>query len=94
MKGQHRPNRLSPFKDRARFQKKGHKAPAAGIDLSEFQELGPKTLAPGTDKTQKRHHKTPPKEQPGDNHRNGETSYLRMGHLHRAAPSHRMVNRS
>lgn len=88
MKGQHRPYRLSPFKDQARFQKKGHKAPAAGIDLSEFQELGPKTLTTGTDI------KLAPKEQPGDNHRNGEISYLRMGHLRRAAPSHRMVNRS
>jgi hypothetical protein len=45
--------------------------------------------APGTDhKIQNKIINPPPIEQPGDNYKNGEISYLRMGHLCWAALSH------
>lgn len=38
--------------------------------------------------------KPPPKEQPGDNNRNGKISYLKLGHLCWAVLSHPIVKRS
>ena len=51
-----------------------------------------KHLPPGTD--HKIHDKiinSPPKEQPGDNHKNGEISYPSEGHLWWAVPSYPVV---
>ena len=74
--------------------RKGHKAPASRID-HKSQKLVHKTPALGTShKIQNKIIKPPPKEQPGDNHKNGEISYLRMGHLCWAALSHPVVKSS
>jgi hypothetical protein len=69
-------------------KKKSRKAPALGID-HKSQKLGRKTP-----QNPEQIIKLPPKEHSGDNHKNGEISYLRMGHLHWAAVFHHMVKSS
>jgi hypothetical protein len=84
---------LSPFKDQACFEgeKWGCKAPVPGTD-HKSQRLGHTTSAAGTDhKILNKIIKPSCKEHPGDNHKNGEVSYLKMGHLYWEALSQPMV---
>ena len=61
----------------------------------QTQKLGHKTPALETDhKIQSNIIKPSPKEQPGDNHKNGEISYLRMGHQYWEALFHHRVEHS
>ncbi len=69
---------LSLFKDPTWFRKKAIR--------HKLQEQ--------TIKSRKKIIKPPPKEQPWDNHKNGEISYLSMGHLCWAALCHHMVEHS
>jgi hypothetical protein len=74
--------------------KEQHKPHLSSFKISHLRK-GCKAPVPGTDhKIQNKIIKPPPKEQPGDNHKNGEVFYLRMGHLCWAALFHPMVKHS
>jgi hypothetical protein len=76
---------LSPFKDPICLNLR---------TKPDFLKTGSKAPAPGTDhKAQEKIIKPPPKEQPKDNHKNEEISYLKMGHLCWAVLAHPVVKR-